>query len=667
MWEPDKEQQVFLRDSDVNMKKYFLYLFLFFYLQLTAQQAPLDFAITFNDPVYDASNYTLQLNWANSSADIFVVERKYASEQGFYSQVGLNPFGNGFIDYQVYPGEVYEYRVRSLTNNQKQGYFTFAANKDTEPMKGYVLIVRGTSAQIPSIYFDMYLEDLEGDGYKPLVVDVIQGWSDQTVKNTIINYYYSYPRLQHVVLLGNVPIPLSGYIYPDGHADHEGAWPADTYYADINGYYTDSYLNYASGFRNNLPGDNRHDQSLIPDPDSSLELSVGRIDFHGETAYGLTEAQMYDYYYYKVHAFRDKLIQPRDMAIISDNFGYFAGEMFSVSGWRSFIPAVGLQNINTQMSPFSTQPGNDFKFMYACGGGTYTSMGGLGGIQNYLSNGSFVVFNMLFGSYFGDYAVNGGLLKAPLASAGYGLTSCWSGRPLLYMHQMASGLTIGECMKQSQNNSGNTYLANYGARFIHTALLGDPSLCMNVLEPVHNLQVQTLNETLLHWSPPLEQIQGYVVYRKEPGTPHFYDVAQVPASDTSFIDPAIAAPGTKYMVRAFTWHQGRGGSYKLYSNGEIATVDSSFFLTHTSEKIKQINMQVFPNPASSCIHVDVPGIPAEPGTFLSICNMMGKEMYRAPFIPMAKIEIPSMASGLYMISIHYPEGKLEKSKLTIIK
>lgn len=649
------------------MKKYLLYLFLFSVFTVRAQLAPIDYSIIFNEPFYDASNYTLQMSWFNNAADNFVVERKYASEQDFYFQVGLNPFGNGFIDYQVYPGEVYEYRVRSLTNPQKQGYYTFAANKDTEPLKGYVLIVRGTSAQSPSIYFDMYLEDLEGDGYKPLVLDAIPGWSDQAVKNTIINYYYSYPRLQHVVLLGNVPIPLSGYIYPDGHVDHQGAWPADTYYADINGYYSDGYLNYPSGFRSNIPGDNRYDQSLIPDPDSSLELAVGRIDFHGENGYGLTEAQMYDYYYYKVHAFRDKLIQPRNMAIISDNFGYFGGEMFSVSGWRSFLPAVGLENINTQVSPFSTYPGNDYKFLYACGGGTYTSLGGLGGIQNYLSNGSFVVFNMLFGSYFGDYAVNGGLLKAPLASAGYGLTSCWSGRPLLYMHQMASGMSIGECIKHSQNNSGSKYLANYGARFIHTALLGDPTLCMNVLEPVHNLQAEVMNETFLHWTPPLEQVQGYVVYRKEPGIPHFYDIAQIASTDTSFVDPAIAAPGTKYMVRAFNWHQGRGGTYKLYSNGEMTTIDSSFILTHTSKSVNPAKMQVFPNPASSCIHVDVPGKTLEQGTYLSIVNMMGKEIHRSPFVPMAKIEIPSVATGLYMVSIHDPEGKVEKTKLTIIK
>mgnify|MGYP000013517969 CR=1 FL=1 len=30
-------------------------------------------------------------------------------------------------------------------------------------------------------------------------------------------------------------MPYSGNIYPDGHTDHRGAWPADTYYGDIDG------------------------------------------------------------------------------------------------------------------------------------------------------------------------------------------------------------------------------------------------------------------------------------------------------------------------------------------------------------------------------------------------------------------------------------------------
>jgi hypothetical protein len=42
------------------------------------------------------------------------------------------------------------------------------------------------------------------------------------------------------VLIGNVPVPYSGDLNPDGHSDHDGAWPTDTYYAEMNGTWTDA-------------------------------------------------------------------------------------------------------------------------------------------------------------------------------------------------------------------------------------------------------------------------------------------------------------------------------------------------------------------------------------------------------------------------------------------
>ena len=67
-------------------------------------------------------------------------------------------------------------------------------------------------------------------------------------------------------LLGHVPVPYSGNINPDGHPDHQGAWPADGYYADMDGTWTDISVNntVATGTRNdNVPGDGKFDQSIF--------------------------------------------------------------------------------------------------------------------------------------------------------------------------------------------------------------------------------------------------------------------------------------------------------------------------------------------------------------------------------------------------------------------
>jgi len=56
------------------------------------------------------------------------------------------------------------------------------------------------------------------------------------VKSIIINEYIADPaNVKAVFLLGQIPLPYSGYLNPDGHSDHKGAWPADAYYADMDG------------------------------------------------------------------------------------------------------------------------------------------------------------------------------------------------------------------------------------------------------------------------------------------------------------------------------------------------------------------------------------------------------------------------------------------------
>jgi hypothetical protein len=88
-----------------------------------------------------------------------------------------------------------------------------------------------------------------------------------------------------VFLLGRIRVPYSGDIYPDGHPDHEGAWPADVYYADMNGAWTDNAVNVtvANDERHrNVPEDGKFDQSVLP---TDVELQIGRVDFANMPAF----------------------------------------------------------------------------------------------------------------------------------------------------------------------------------------------------------------------------------------------------------------------------------------------------------------------------------------------------------------------------------------------
>ena len=87
--------------------------------------------------------------------------------------------------------------------------------------------------------------------------------------------------------MGNIPVPYSGDIAPDEHPNHTGAWPADVYYGDMDGTWTDQSANYQQTVNSdpadrarlsNTPGDGKFDQTTPP---SAVELQVGRVDLAG--------------------------------------------------------------------------------------------------------------------------------------------------------------------------------------------------------------------------------------------------------------------------------------------------------------------------------------------------------------------------------------------------
>lgn len=73
-----------------------------------------------------------------------------------------------------------------------------------------------------------------GDGYEVTQLIVPRAYTPTQVKSLINSEYQKNTTdLPTVYILGHVAVPNSGDIYPDGHPDHRGAWPADMYYADV--------------------------------------------------------------------------------------------------------------------------------------------------------------------------------------------------------------------------------------------------------------------------------------------------------------------------------------------------------------------------------------------------------------------------------------------------
>ena len=123
-------------------------------------------------------------------------------------------------------------------------------------------------------------QDLVGDGWAVTRLDVKRSDSPVHVKALIkAQYNQDQANTKAVFLFGHVPVPYSGDIVPDGHySNHQGAWPCDGYYGDMDGTWTDNSVNDTSADdprNHNIPGDGKFDQSTFPAP---LRLMVGRVD-----------------------------------------------------------------------------------------------------------------------------------------------------------------------------------------------------------------------------------------------------------------------------------------------------------------------------------------------------------------------------------------------------
>ena len=439
-------------------------------------------------------------------------------------------------------------------------------------------------------------------------------------------------------------MPYSGDINPDGHSDHKGAWPADVYYGDMNGIWTDATINntVATGTRNdNTPGDKKFDQSYIP---SDIELQMGRVDMANMSSFSSTETQLLEMYLDKDHDYRHKNFIAIHRGVIDDNFGYFSGEAFAASGWKNFAPLVGSSNVNAN-DYFTTMATNSYLWSYGCGAGSYTSCSGIGSTTNFTTSNLQSVFTVLFGSYFGDWDSQNNFLRAPLAQ-GKTLTSVWSGRPHWQFHHMGLGENIGYNVRLSQNNS-SLYYASYYGRLVHSALMGDPTLRNDVVAPVSNVvAVKAGTNCSITWTASADVVLGYHIYRKY-DTSDYVRVNSSLITGTSYNDTGLAGTGTyTYMVRAMLLQTSPSGTYYNLSQG--ITSDSSSTLAVTIlENIPSVS--IWPNPANDIFQININRVVQGE---IRITNMLGSEVWKGTInANSATVNVANLPAGCYNLSI----------------
>jgi hypothetical protein len=532
-----------------------------------AAQATADYAVQVTAAV-QAAPPSITLSWpAFAGATSHVVYRKTWAGTSWGSPVATLPgMATGYSDTGVAAGTPYEYQVMRSASVTGYGYVaTGIALALVEDRGKVVLVVDATMASPLATELARLQGDLAADGWTVIRHDVARTASVPSVKALVKADYDADPtRVKTVFLFGHVPVPYSGDIAPDGHGDHIGAWPADLYYGEMNGTWTDTQNYGGTGRQNNVPGDGKFDQSSAPS--GSVELAVGRADLANMPAFTpKTETDLLRQYLNKDHGFRVKAWSLPARGLIDDNFGAFGGEAFASTGWRAFSAFFGPANVFA-LDWFTTLGANGYLWAYGCGGGNYTGAGGVGSTSNFVATDTKTAFTFLFGSYFGDWDVSNNFLRAPLATTTYGLTCAWAGRPAWHVHHMAMGETIGYAARVSQNNSG-TYFYGYGPS-IHVALMGDPTLRMHVVAPPANVSVAAgAGTATVSWTASADTVAGYHVYRAASSQGPFTRLTTSLVTGTSFVDPAASPAAPVYLVRAVRLETTPSGSYWNASTG----------------------------------------------------------------------------------------------------
>ena len=569
---------------------------------------------------------SITLEWVQqATASEYSVWRRALMDGETWSLIETLPnTETSFLDENVVVNEVYEYRIQRLSTPVANGYITATIELDAVVDRGILLFVYDTTyADQFETELNQTMSDFEGDGWKVTAIGVNQADLVTDVKTKIVDAYSLSPTIPHsLFLFGSVPVPYSGNINPDGHPDHKGAWPADTYYGDMDGTWTDASVNNtgATGTMNdNVPGDGKFDQTYLA---SYLELEVGRVDFSSLPAFSQTEGELLRSYLQKDHDYRHKVIAPRKRALIDDNFGYFGGEAFAANGWKNFPTLIGSDSVYA-IDFSSTLPTESYQWSYGCGAGSYTSCSGVVNTNGFVNNSMNSIFSFLFGSYFGDWNTSNNLMRSALGS-GTILTCAWAGRPNWQFHHMAIGKTIGYSARLSQNNY-STYVYNSAAQFVHTALLGDPTLRADIVSPPDNvLSSYQAGSALITWNASTDDVLGYHVFKKEEGEESFIQLTTQPETSLSFTDATLNIPNQSvYMVRAIKLEEAFSGSYYNLSQGVFDTL--GVFVGIEDYKT-DLQVSIYPNPISEELNVSL-SLPETGTVEMEVLDIHGRLLF----------------------------------------
>ena len=625
------------------------------------------YSVTIEAQITEAEEIVLTFN-PFSDATSYDVFRKQLYDQSWGDAIAnLNGNDSVFVDKDIIPDVVYDYYIRKNGGITAHGYISAGANMSATHNRGITILLVDSALATAILHeLSMLRHDLVGDGNQVIELTVSQDLTPVEVKSKIDEIVNSNSQVNHLYILGHVPVPYSGIycedsywvVPPDGHREgagnHCGAWAADAYYGILNATWTDTKtcVDGTRSFTRNEPGDGKFDQIVLP---GEVSIGVGRVDLSNMPKFSKSEVELTKQYINKAHSYRYGINKPTMKAVIDENFGANANEQFGGGGWRFFGNAVGRENIEIG-DYMSTLKDDQYIWAHGTGPGSFTSCGGVGTTDNFVTNQGAAYFNMLFGSFFGNWNVANNFLRAPLAVENGGLTNAWSGRPNWIWNPIALNATAGFCAIRTQNNK-DTYAPGYFANQIHVALMGDPTLRMHMFEPptsvVATPSADKKNVTI-SWTASTAKVDGYYVYssRDSMGPFKLLNIKAVSGNELTVESPHHGM--VYFMVRATRNETTHAGTFENLSQGSFGKSEDLINLSIDPSLVKIKDVKVYPNPTSGFVNIAFESLDNDPA-LVALLNAQGQVIRSGIIDPMEntvhQYDVSNLSPGLYFIRV----------------
>lgn len=504
-----------------------------------------------------------------------------------WSGIGTLTNGERVFETDVSDGESAEFKVVGLRGAQVTEAYLSVVNRVPERQRrGRVVLVIEESLTVPLAQeLEQFRAELAGDGWHSSIISVPRDLTSspaacagaspppqcsrryvETVKQQIEQLYVAYGDVEAVLLIGHVPVPMAT-ISADGHGAREG--PADGYYGDMMG----------GGWNWVGAQPDYFQRRSFP---SKIELQVGRIDFSRLPVFGQVgeaegdrEIRLYRRYFRKNSDYRMGRAQVARRGLIHtapSGTWTIGQDGHRIGAVRSLPTLYGVERMYDIGFPY-------FPFIYRHGFQFFTEYMTTPSASDFAAAPVQAVFSTYLRSWILHWNQNNAPLRASIAAEGVSLGTVYSGRPHVYFHHMASGGTIGESVRASQNNSfvGGGLIYDdtaggysYAHLNVHLSLLGDPTLRLEQGLPPENVgavrQSQNVRITWEHSPDP--EVIGYRVFRV-----HSFDQAPQLISGVvttnSYDDPEPLSGSGWYVVRPLKEEFSPSGSYMNLGQGAV--------------------------------------------------------------------------------------------------